>query len=111
MPARLLVTVPLPVPAFLIERRLELPLVRYVGYISYPLYLYHAFGLGIGRRMVILPMYGRFIIGILVSVAIAVASYSLIERPFLKLKRNWGRRRKINTALSETPQRLVSPDA
>jgi len=30
---------------------LELPIVRYLGAISYPLYLYHQWGLGAARRL------------------------------------------------------------
>jgi peptidoglycan/LPS O-acetylase OafA/YrhL len=70
---------------------LELPIIRYLGYISYPLYLYHTFGFGVGRRASALPLYGQFLVGVFVSVAMASASYRLIERPFLKLKLRRGR--------------------
>jgi peptidoglycan/LPS O-acetylase OafA/YrhL len=70
---------------------LELPIIRYLGYISYPLYLYHTFGFGVGRRASALPLYGQFLLGVFVSVAMASASYRLIERPFLKLKLRRGR--------------------
>jgi len=69
---------------------LEQPFTRYLGRISYPLYLYHLFGFGVVNRLGILPTYSRFALGILVCITIASASYWIIERPFLKLKHSWG---------------------
>lgn len=68
---------------------LERPVVRYLGVISYPLYLYHLWGLGVGHRLGFLPVTGRFLAGVLVSVTLASGSYFLIERPFLALKRRF----------------------
>ena len=58
---------------------------RYVGRISYPLYLYHGIGLGLAKRL-ILP---RVItVGLVAGVAVAVASasYYVVEKPALAFK-------------------------
>ncbi|MEO8031336.1 MAG: acyltransferase [Gemmatimonadota bacterium] len=68
---------------------LEHPLMRYLGSISYPLYLYHQWGLGIGHKAAALPQSVQFVIGVLCSVLLASGSYFVIERPFLKLKRRF----------------------
>ena len=66
---------------------LELPLVRYLGTISYPLYLYHQWGLGAVQRLYALPEGVQFLAGTLVCIAVASGSYFVVERPFLRLKR------------------------
>jgi peptidoglycan/LPS O-acetylase OafA/YrhL len=68
---------------------LEWPLVRYVGAISYPLYLWHQWGLGVGHRFQAAGLVGEFAAGLLASVVVASGSYYLIERPFLALKRRF----------------------
>jgi len=69
---------------------LELPTVRYLGTISYPLYLYHPWGLGAARQLHGLPVGVQFIAGCLICVAVASGSYFIVERPFLRLKRHIG---------------------
>jgi peptidoglycan/LPS O-acetylase OafA/YrhL len=66
---------------------LELSLVRYLGTISYPLYLYHQWGFGAVRPLHDLPAGLQFLLGTLVCIAVASCSYFVIERPFLRLKR------------------------
>lgn len=66
---------------------LESPPARYLGAISYPLYLWHLWGLGVGHRFQTAGLVGEFGAGLLASVALATGSYYLIERPFLSLKR------------------------
>jgi len=67
---------------------LELPIVRYLGTISYPLYLYHQWGLGAAARQLhMLPEGVQFLAGSLMCIAVASGSYFLVERPFLRLKR------------------------
>ncbi len=66
---------------------LEHPVARYFGVISYPLYLYHQWGIGVGRQAALVPTAFQVFAGVLVSVALASGSYFLIERPFLALKR------------------------
>jgi len=69
---------------------LERPTVRYLGTISYPLYLYHQLGLGVGRHLDLLPVAGQFTAGVGAAIALASASYHLVERPFLALKQRYG---------------------
>jgi peptidoglycan/LPS O-acetylase OafA/YrhL len=66
---------------------LELPLVRYLGTISYPLYLYHQWGLGAVQSLHALPEGVQFLAGTLLCIAVASGSYFVVERPFLRLKR------------------------
>jgi peptidoglycan/LPS O-acetylase OafA/YrhL len=63
-------------------RWLEWPTVRYLGAISYPIYLYHAWGASVGRRF---PAW-EFPASLLATIALASVSYYMIERPFLKLR-------------------------
>lgn len=68
---------------------LQHPVIRYVGVISYPMYLYHQWGVDVAYRATMLPGIGQFGITVLVTIAAASASYFLIERPFLALKSRW----------------------
>lgn len=65
---------------------LEWPAVRYLGAISYPMYLYHAWGASVGRRLPgdVLPL--EFVAGVLATIVLAAGSYHLIELPILRLK-------------------------
>lgn len=68
---------------------LDAPAVRYLGVISYPIYLYHAWGASFGHRF---PVEGKgiqFAAGLLATILLASGSYYLIERPFLKIKRRF----------------------
>ena len=68
---------------------LEHPAVRYVGRISYPMYLWPAWGLSAGRHATLLPPAARFALGVAITVAFASASYAFVEKPFLRLKRRY----------------------
>jgi len=70
---------------------LEHPAVRYIGTISYPLYLYQLWGLDLGHRARFLPAGGEFLLGLAASAVVASGSYYLIERPFLTMKRRFER--------------------
>ena len=65
---------------------LESPVARYLGVISYPLYLWHQWGLGAGHHVRMAGPLGEFVAGIGASVLLASGSYYIIERPFLALK-------------------------
>ena len=66
-------------------RWLDHPTVKYLGLLSYPLYLYHGYGISIGRRLPLAePLQLAASIGL--SVAIAAGSYHLLEQRFLRLK-------------------------
>jgi len=64
---------------------LERPAVKYLGLLSYPLYLYHGYGISIGRRLPLAqPL--QLLASIALSVLIAAGSYHLLEQRFLRLK-------------------------
>jgi len=65
---------------------LDHPVSRYVGKISYSLYLWHLIGFGIANRMTQFPPVFQFGVAMFVCMALASASYWLIERPFLRAK-------------------------
>src|SRR5439155_22189492 len=67
-------------------RWLEWPAVRYLGAISYPIYLYHQWGASVGRRLPGDAHGAEFAVGVLATIVLASGSYYVIERPFLKLK-------------------------
>jgi peptidoglycan/LPS O-acetylase OafA/YrhL len=68
-------------------RWLDHPLTRYLGRISYPLYLYHQWGLSAGARFSGGHPFLALILGVGVSIMLASGSYFLVERPFIRLKR------------------------
>jgi peptidoglycan/LPS O-acetylase OafA/YrhL len=68
---------------------IEWPVVRYLGRISYPIYLYHAWGASFGRRLAGQWHSVEFIGGVAATIALASGSYYVIERPFLKLKQRF----------------------
>jgi peptidoglycan/LPS O-acetylase OafA/YrhL len=61
-----------------------------VGIASYSLYLWHhPIVLSLGHRVDAGPA-GVALVAVAVCVPIALASYALVERPFLRLRRRWG---------------------
>jgi peptidoglycan/LPS O-acetylase OafA/YrhL len=67
-------------------RWLEWRPVRYLGTISYPVYLWHSWALGAGNKVLMVPPAGRFVIAFALAVAAGTASYYLIEQPMLSLR-------------------------
>ncbi len=67
---------------------LQHPVVRYLGIISYPLYLWHVWGLGVGARLP-LPPAAQFMVSVAVCIVVASGSYFVIEKPFLALKKRF----------------------
>ncbi|HEX4600967.1 MAG TPA: acyltransferase [Gemmatimonadales bacterium] len=68
---------------------LESPPARFLGVISYPLYLWHVWGLTVGHRVPVGGSLGKFVVGVLACIVAACGSYYVIERPFLALKRRF----------------------
>lgn len=67
---------------------LEYPAIRYIGIISYPIYLWHARRLELVEKIGISEPWLKTLIGTLICVAVASGSYYLIEKPFLRLKQH-----------------------
>ncbi|MDQ2931263.1 MAG: acyltransferase, partial [Gemmatimonadota bacterium] len=85
---------------------LDSPLARWLGLISYPSYLYHAWGLSVGNRL--LPhanLLMRFVAGYGATICLAWLSYTFIERRFLALKD------RLTPALSSSEQGIVTKTA
>jgi peptidoglycan/LPS O-acetylase OafA/YrhL len=74
------------------------PLLRWIAAISYPLYLWHLWGLAIGERLA-LPHALQLVIALMASMALASASYYLLERPILR----WRDRRRAASGLTTAP--------
>jgi peptidoglycan/LPS O-acetylase OafA/YrhL len=68
---------------------LQHPVAHYLGIISYPLYLWPGWGLGVGKWLHLLPLAGQFMVGVATCIAVASGSYFLIEKPFLNLKKRF----------------------
>lgn len=66
---------------------LDHPLTRFIGAISYPMYLYHGWGMSVATHVGSFGPGVQIILAVLATVIFACASYYLIERPFLALKR------------------------
>ena len=67
-------------------RWLDHPIARYLGKISYPLYLYHPLAWSVGHRLQDLPTAVPIALTLLASIVMAAASYHLVEKKFLALK-------------------------
>jgi peptidoglycan/LPS O-acetylase OafA/YrhL len=66
-------------------RWLDHPHVRWIGTLSYPMYLYHGWGLGAAHKL----LSGRIEIvalGTVATIILASCSYYVLERPLLRLK-------------------------
>ena len=84
-------------PAGAAARLLNHSAIRFVGVISYSLYLWHPLFLGGG-------WFGSFPVNLAAIFATATLSYYLIERPFLALKEGTGRPPRRAAALRCAPQ-------
>jgi peptidoglycan/LPS O-acetylase OafA/YrhL len=74
---------------------IEWPVLRYLGRISYSLYLYQQIILYPVRRVLATqPVVLQVAAAIILTVIVASASYYLIERPFLKFKNVWANYRR-----------------
>jgi peptidoglycan/LPS O-acetylase OafA/YrhL len=70
---------------------LNRPTVVYIGHISYPLYLWHVWGIQAGEKLNFLPEILQLLAGVVVSILLASGSYHLLEKRFLLLKRKHDR--------------------
>jgi len=66
-----------------LPRALAAPPVVFLGRISYSLYLWHPLTIDLTRKVIAVPV----VFALPIAVALATASYYLVERPFLRLKR------------------------
>jgi peptidoglycan/LPS O-acetylase OafA/YrhL len=82
-------------------RWLEWPAVRYLGAISYPIYLYHQWGAAVGRRFSGDSQAVEFATGVLATIVLASASYYVVERPFLNLKARFAPEMRANASRPE----------
>jgi len=80
---------------------LEWPAVRYLGAISYPIYLYHQWGASVGRRLSGNAHGIEFAAGVAATIVLASGSYYVIERPFLRLKARYAPEKRANALLAE----------
>lgn len=72
----------------LLKRILEVSVLRWVGKISYALYLWHYLCYEFAKKSFdSIPL--EMVFGISLAVSISIASYILIEKPFLKLKNRY----------------------
>jgi peptidoglycan/LPS O-acetylase OafA/YrhL len=82
-------------------RWIEWPVLRYLGRISYSLYLYQQITLyPVREALAAQPVIIQLAAAIILTVVVATASYYLIERPFLKLKKVWANYRRPLVAIA-----------
>jgi peptidoglycan/LPS O-acetylase OafA/YrhL len=62
---------------------------RFLGVISYPIYLYHAWGAAVGHRAPFGGETGVFVLTLVATLLLASGSYFVVEKPFLRLKRRF----------------------
>jgi peptidoglycan/LPS O-acetylase OafA/YrhL len=65
---------------------LEWPFMRFLGQISYSLYLWQQLILGSAQHLPAMPEFVQFIVAVTITILAACFSYYVIERPFLRLK-------------------------
>jgi peptidoglycan/LPS O-acetylase OafA/YrhL len=72
-------------------RWLDHPAVRYVGTISYPMYLYHGLCNSFAAQVVPNPsrLPARFLIAITACILLGTMSFYLVEKPFLRLRQRF----------------------
>jgi peptidoglycan/LPS O-acetylase OafA/YrhL len=80
---------------------LEWPTVRYLGAISYPIYLYHQWGASVGRRIAGDAHAFELAAGAMATIVLASVSYYVIERPFLRLKARYAPEMRTNASHTE----------
>ena len=68
---------------------IDTPVLRWLGTISYPCYLYHSWGLGLGHKFTMLPPLGQFAAGVLATIGFGAGSFYLLERPMLALRKRF----------------------
>lgn len=65
------------------------PVSVYLGIISYPIYLWHMWGIQAGNKLNFLPEWMQFAAGVLISCVLAAASYHILEKRFLAIKHRY----------------------
>jgi peptidoglycan/LPS O-acetylase OafA/YrhL len=74
-------------------RWLDHPLAMWIGRLSYPLYLWHIWGLTVGKRLIAgQPPALSAAFGVALSFVLASLSYRFVETPFLRLKQRFASR-------------------
>jgi peptidoglycan/LPS O-acetylase OafA/YrhL len=68
---------------------LDHPVSKYLGVLSYSIYLWHSWALAFAERVFVNPV-GRTLAGLVMTLVLAMGSYYVIERPFLRLKKRYG---------------------
>jgi peptidoglycan/LPS O-acetylase OafA/YrhL len=72
-------------PRTMLGRVLENPVMRWIGRLSYSLYLWEFFFVYYGGVPITLGVWQTFPVNLIAAVVCAVASYYLVERPLVKL--------------------------
>lgn len=83
----------------------------YLGVISYPIYLWHVWGIQAGKKLIFLPESLQLVAGIVISCMLAALSYHLLEKQFLLLKHKYERVRNDSTekfSVSESESKMSS---
>lgn len=62
------------------------PISVYLGVLSYPIYLWHGWGIQAGGKLSFLPDAAQTVMGVVFSISLAAISYHLLEKQFLRLK-------------------------
>lgn len=73
-----------------VKQLLELPVMRYVGRISYSLYLWHLFCFDMVQSFLPVNVHLQIAAAFILSFVVGSASYFLIEMPLVKLRRRFG---------------------
>ena len=80
------------------------PYVVYLGVISYPIYLWHMWGVQAGQKLNFLPESVQLMAGVAISCCLAAGSYHLLEKRFLALKGRYEGRREDETTVANASE-------
>jgi peptidoglycan/LPS O-acetylase OafA/YrhL len=89
-------------------RWLERPAIDYLGTISYPMYLWHTYGISVGLEFGFLPRIAQLLVSIAAMVVFAAGSYHILERPILNARPRitalLQRRRAMSAVVGQSPR-------
>jgi peptidoglycan/LPS O-acetylase OafA/YrhL len=87
---------------------LRLPILVYFGRISYGLYVFHAAALALVSLVFVVYSPLCALAGLVTTLILGSVSYSLLEQPFLKLKKRFTYVRSEPVAFAESGATVVS---
>ena len=90
---------------------LRLPILVYLGRISYGLYVFHAAALALASLVLVTYSPLHALAGLVITLTLGSASYALLEQPFLKMKKRFTYITSERVALAESGGMVLPREA